>query len=123
MPLSINKGTFVNDKKEDRFNKVYDSDGEPGPFYDIEDLEDTQYFDEYALFDFSSLMLEFFSLIMKVMNMLQKEGKSQIMINLIQCMLTFHNIMYKILMLISSKKKLGEEKPLYGTKTLSMKYF
>ena len=50
MPLAINKGIFVNFKKEeDEFNKVHHSDGEPGPFYDIEDLEDTQYFDEYAL--------------------------------------------------------------------------
>ena len=38
-------------KKEDRFNIVYNSDGEPGPFCDMEDLEDTQYFDEYALPD------------------------------------------------------------------------
>ena len=34
-PLSITK-------IEDRFNMVYDSDGEPGPFYNIEDIEDTQ---------------------------------------------------------------------------------
>ena len=36
-------------KKEDESNKVYDSDGEPGPFCGTGDLEDTQYFDEYAL--------------------------------------------------------------------------
>ena len=40
-------------KKKDRFNKVYDSDGGPGPFCDMEDLEDTQYFDDYALPDVS----------------------------------------------------------------------
>ena len=36
-------------KKQDRLNKVYNSDGGPGPLCDMEDLEDTQYFDEYAL--------------------------------------------------------------------------
>ena len=40
---------------------------------------------------FYPLMLEK-SLIMKVMNMLRKEGTSQIIIYLIHCMLTFHNI-------------------------------
>ena len=39
---------------EDRFNEVYDSDGKPGPFCDMEDLEYTQEFDEYALPDFLS---------------------------------------------------------------------
>ena len=38
-------------KKEDRFNNVYKSVGEPGNFYDMEDLEDTKDFDEYALPD------------------------------------------------------------------------
>ena len=38
-------------KKGDRLNKVYDSDGEPGLFCDMEDLEDTQDIDKYALFD------------------------------------------------------------------------
>ena len=28
-------------KNEDMFNKVYDSDGEPGPLCDMEDLEHT----------------------------------------------------------------------------------
>ena len=32
-------------KKEDRFNKFYNSYGEPGPFFDMEDLEYTQFFD------------------------------------------------------------------------------
>ena len=33
-------------KKEDRLNKVYDSDGVPVPLCDMEDLEDIQYCDE-----------------------------------------------------------------------------
>ena len=40
-------------KKEHRFNKVYDSDGELGPLCDMEDLEDTQDLDEYNLPDVS----------------------------------------------------------------------
>ena len=36
-------------KIEDRFDEVYDSYGEPGPFCDMEYLEDTQYFGEDAL--------------------------------------------------------------------------
>ena len=38
-------------KKDVRLNTFYDSDGEPGPFCDMKYLEDTQYFDEYALPD------------------------------------------------------------------------
>ena len=38
-------------KNEDRFNKVYDSYGETGPLCDMEDIEYTQDFDEYALPD------------------------------------------------------------------------
>ena len=54
VPLSLNKGNFIIYKKiEDRFNNVYNSDGEPRPFCDMEDIEDTQYFDEYALPDVS----------------------------------------------------------------------
>ena len=49
MPLSLNKWTLLNYKKEDRFNKVYNSDGETGPLCDMKDLEDTQDFYEYAL--------------------------------------------------------------------------
>ena len=105
------------------FNKIYDSGGEPGSFCDMEDLEDTQDFYEYALPDFVSLVLAKFSLVMKVMNMLQKEGTSQIMIYIIHCMLTFHNIKSKRLVLISSKTRLVKEKPMYGTKTFSMKEF
>ena len=41
-------------KRVVRFNKVYDSYGEPVPFCDMEDIEDTQYFDEYTLPDFFS---------------------------------------------------------------------
>ena len=72
----------------------------------MEALEDTQDFDEYLLPDLFSLMLETFSLIMTVMNMLRKEGTSQINIHIIQFMLTFHNIKSKRLMLISSKTNL-----------------
>ena len=61
----------------------------------MEDLEDTQYFDEYTLPDVFPSDAGKFSLIMKVMNLLRKEGTSQIMIHLIQCMLTFHNIKSK----------------------------
>ena len=32
-------------------NKFYNSDGEPGHFCDMENIEDTQYFDDYALPD------------------------------------------------------------------------
>ena len=38
-------------KKEDRLNKIYDSDGETGPFWDMKYLEDTQDFYEYGLPD------------------------------------------------------------------------
>ena len=44
---------------------------------------------------FPPLMLATFYLIMKVMNLLKNEDTSQIMIHLIQCMFTFHNIMSK----------------------------
>ena len=74
------------------------SDGESGTFCDMEDLEDTADFDEYNLLVFPPLMLATFSLIMKVMNLLRKYGTGQIMIHLIQCMLTLNNIKYKILM-------------------------
>ena len=52
MTISLNKRIFVNYKRKDRFNKVYDSEGEPGFFCDMKDLEDTQDFDEYLLPDF-----------------------------------------------------------------------
>ena len=61
----------------------------------MEDLEDTQDFDEYALPDVSPPDAGKNYPIMKVMNMLRKEGTSQIMIYLIQCMLTLHNIKSK----------------------------
>ena len=83
-------------KKEHRFNKVYDSDGELGPLCDMEDLEDTQDLDEYNLPDVFPPDAGNFSLIMKVTNLLRKEGTSQIMIHLIQFMLIFHNIKSKI---------------------------
>ena len=49
VPLSLNKEILINYKKEDRFNRDYGSDGEPGPFCDMEYIEDTQYSDDYAL--------------------------------------------------------------------------
>ena len=58
----------------------------------MEDLEDTQDFDEYALHNVFTPDAGKNSLIMKVMNMLRKEGTSQVMIHLIHCMLIFHNI-------------------------------
>ena len=73
MPLHLNKVTFVNYKKEDMFNKVYDSDGEPWPFSDMEYLEDTQDFDECNLPDVSPTDAgKTFSPNMKVMNLSQK---------------------------------------------------
>ena len=38
-------------KIKDSFDEGYYSDGEPGPFFDMEYLEDTQYFDQDALHD------------------------------------------------------------------------
>ena len=52
---------------------------------------------------FYPLTLANIDLILKLMNMLRKEGTSQIMIHFIQCMLIFHNIMSNRWMLISSK--------------------
>ena len=65
--------------KQDRLNKVYDSDGEPVIFCYMEDIEDTQYFYEYSLPDVFTPDAGFFSLVMKVMNLLRKEGTSQIL--------------------------------------------
>ena len=50
----------------------------------MEDIEDTQYFYEYALPDVSTPDAGFFSLIRKVMNLLRKEGEGQITIHQIQ---------------------------------------
>ena len=66
-------------KNEDRLNKFYDIDGEPGPFCDMEDLEDTQYFMSTLYLKFLPLMLENFSMVIKVMNLLREEGTSQIL--------------------------------------------
>ena len=82
-------------KKEDRFNKVYDSDGEPVPFYDMEYIEDAQYFDDYALPDVSPPDDGNFSLMTKIMNLLRKEGTDQIIIYRIQCMLKLHHVKSK----------------------------
>ena len=38
-------------KIEDRFNEGYNSDGERGPFWDVENIDGPQYFDEVALPD------------------------------------------------------------------------
>ena len=40
----------------------------------MEYLEDTQYFGEYTLTDVSSQVMELFSLVMKVINLVRKEG-------------------------------------------------
>ena len=74
------------------------------------DLEYTQYFDDFTQPNVVPPDSGHFSLIMKVTNLLRKEGTSQIMIHPIQCMFTFHDINYKILMAITSKKILVKEK-------------
>ena len=51
---------FCDLKKKYCFNKVYDSDREPGPFCNMEDIEDTQYVYEYALPDVSTPDAGFF---------------------------------------------------------------
>ena len=94
MPLSLTIGYFVNYKK-DRFKKVYESNGELVPFFDMEHLRDTQYCDKYALPDFYVLDSGRNSLMTKVMNLLRKEGTSKIVIYLILCMLVFQNIKSK----------------------------
>ena len=76
----------------------------------MEHLRDTQYCDKYALPDFYVLDAGRNSLMTKVMNLLRKEGTIQIMINLIQCMLTFHNIKSKRWILTSSKKSSIKER-------------
>ena len=38
-------------KTQDSFNEGYDTDGEPGPLCDVEDIEDNQDFDQDALPD------------------------------------------------------------------------
>ena len=65
-------------KKEDRLDKVYYSDGESGTFCDMEDLKYTQDCFECALPDVLPLILEIVSMVRKVMNLLQEEGTSQI---------------------------------------------
>ena len=82
---------------------------EPVSLCDIEDLEDTPDFDEYALPDVFPFDAGKNYPVMKVMNMLPKEGTSQNLIHIIQCMFTFHNIKSKRGMIISSKTRLGEK--------------
>ena len=45
VPICLKKETLVIKKTEDRFDEGYDIDGERGNFYDVEGLEDNQYFD------------------------------------------------------------------------------
>ena len=66
---------------------------------------------------FPHLMPEQNFLIIKVMNLWRKEGKSQIMIYLIRCMLRFQNIKYTRLLLFSLKTSLGKEKTSVWHKT------
>ena len=61
----------------------------------MEDLEYTQGFDDYAQPGAVPPDSGHFPLILKVTNMLQKEGTSQIIIHLIHLMLTLHNIKSK----------------------------
>ena len=51
VPLSLNKGLSNLQKMEGRFDEVYSIYGVLGNFYYMEDIEDTQYFDEYNLPD------------------------------------------------------------------------
>ena len=62
----------------------------------MEYIEDTQGFYEDSLPDFSPLILMKITLISKLMNMLRKEGTSQITIHPLQCMLVLNNIKSKI---------------------------
>ena len=48
------------------------------PFCDMEYLEDTQAFDEYALPDVLTPDVGKISMVMKIMNMLQEEGTGKI---------------------------------------------
>ena len=58
----------------------------------MEDHEDTQDFDEYALPDILPPDSGKKYLIRMEMNLLRKKGISKVIINLIQCMLTLHTI-------------------------------
>ena len=70
------------------------------------DLEYTQYFDDFTQPNVVPPDSGHFSLIMKVTNLLRKEGTSQIMIHPIQFMLTLQNIKSKRWILIRSKTML-----------------
>ena len=54
----------------------------PGPFCDIEDLEDTQFFYEYALPDFFTPDTGTFLMVMKAMNLFWEKATGKI-INLV----------------------------------------
>ena len=108
-------------KKEDRFNKVYDSDGGPGSFCDMEDLEDTQYFDEYDLPDFSWFWK----------NISDYQGNESVAeggdksnndsYHTIHVKITSYQV--KKTNVNQLKGTLGKEKPLYGTKKYQWKKF
>ena len=102
VPLSLNKGNLVIYKKRIgsiTFTIVMKNQD---LFVIYKILKILRIFTSTLDLMFAPLMLEK-SLIMKVMNQLQKEGTSQIIIDLIQCMLTFYDINSKIIMVISSK--------------------
>ena len=82
-------------KIKDTLDEGYDSDGEPGHFCDMEDLEDNQYFVDSALPDVFPLDTGDFFLTMKIINMMRKEGTSKIRIHHLQCMLTSQNVKSK----------------------------
>ena len=97
VPLSLNKRIFVIYKKNRigsiRFTIVM---GNQDISWIWEILKILNIFITNLYLMLSPLMLENIYLIMKVMNMLRKEGVSQIIIHLIPCMLTLHNIKSKI---------------------------
>ena len=79
MCISVSKSILRKlQKKEDRFNKVYNSDGEPGPWCDMKDLENTQDFYEYALPDVFTPDVGKFSMVMKAMNLFWEKGTNKI---------------------------------------------
>ena len=112
--VSTKESSKLTKRRKGVFNNVFNSDGELGTLCDMEDLEDKYLMSTLYPMVFPSDAGNF-SLIMKVMNPLRKEGTSQIIIHLIQCMLAFQNIKSKRGMLIISKTMLGKGKRLYGT--------
>ena len=70
---------------------------------------------------FSPLVLVGIILMMKVINMLRKEGTGIITCCPLRCMVTFRNINPKILMSIRSRKYYEKKHPLYGTNLFLVK--